>query len=98
MALHTVELIGDNGTGPQGPGLAASNAARLTRLRAQAEELQATTEPNLFHRWAFNAIHDLDQAAHIRDADEALSAFLDLIEEELIAAQRAHDRHAARAA
>src|SRR5688500_2292341 len=98
MALHTVELTGDNEADPQRSKLAAANSARIKRLRAQAEELQATTEPNLFHRWTFNAIHDLDQAAKIRDDDGELSAFLDLIEEELIAAQRAHDRHAARVA
>ena len=98
MALHTVELSGDNGADSQGPGLAEANSARITRLRAQAEALQATPEPNLFGRWTFNAIRDLDQAARMRDDDGELSEFLELIEEELSAAQRAHDRQAARVA
>ena len=72
--------------------LSAATLARIDRLRAQAEALSAIAEPNLFHRRTVNAMSDLDQARQIPEEGGALSAFLDLIEEELMAAQRAHDR------
>ena len=72
--------------------LSAATRARIERLRAQAAALSAVPEPNLFHRRTVNAMSDLDQATKILKEGGALNAFLDVIEDELMAAQRAHDR------